>query len=105
MDGEKTDVIGYGLGEVLEAVSGELVAAQQRTAEQGGFGLMVDSVEIELAITVVGETRTAGRAGLSVRVLPLLNIDVGGERASTLSDTRMNRIKLVLHATGGPVGA
>ncbi|MGX1884759.1 trypco2 family protein [Streptomyces sp. NPDC055287] len=99
---------GFGLDEVLREVSRDLVAAQQRTGEEGGgFGLTIGSVEIELTIAVIRESKAAGRAGFKVQVLPWLSgADAAAEASHTRGDSRTHHIKLTLWSQNqGPVGA
>jgi hypothetical protein len=62
---------GFGLNDVLLALSLDLEAARQETAERGGgFGLDVLQAEIELTVAVTRETK--GAAGGKVKVLAFL---------------------------------
>ncbi|MFF8357277.1 trypco2 family protein [Streptomyces chartreusis] len=99
---------GFGLDEVLQEVSHDLQAAQGRTLEEGGgFGLAISSVEIELTVAVVRESKAAGRAGFKLQVLPWLSSAEAAVEASRASgDNRTQRIKLTLWSPNqGGVGA
>ncbi|MFE7337902.1 trypco2 family protein [Streptomyces griseus] len=100
------DVGGFGLADVLQEVSRDLVEAQQRTTEEGGFGLTVGSVEIELAVAVTRETKAGGRAGLKLQVLPFFGSgEASVEAAHARGGSRTDRIKLVLYPSNqGAVG-
>ncbi|MGW8883051.1 trypco2 family protein [Streptomyces sp. NPDC055749] len=99
---------GFRLDEVLREVSRDLLAAQQRTGEGGGgFGLAISSVEIELTIAVIRESKAVGRAGFKVQVLPWLSgAEAAAEASHTRGDSRTHRIQLTLWSQNQePVGA
>ncbi|MFF0428989.1 trypco2 family protein [Streptomyces sp. NPDC004520] len=98
---------GFGLDEVLGEVSRDLLAAQQRTSEEGGVGLVIGSVEIELTVAVVQESKAAGRAGFKVQVLPWLSsVEAAGDASRARTQGRTHLIKLTLWSQNqGPVGA
>ncbi|MEU7397985.1 trypco2 family protein [Streptomyces albogriseolus] len=99
---------GFGLDEVLREVSSDLLAAQQRAGDEGGgFGLAIQTVEIELTVAVVRESKATGRTGFKVQVLPWLGgAEAAAEASRSRGDTRTHRIKLTLLSTNQePVGA
>jgi hypothetical protein len=81
----------FGLDQVLNALGRDLKRAQNRAAQDVGFGLFVRQVEVELAFTV---GRAKGkRGGINLKVLGV-GFEAGANGDST-SET-VHRIQLAL---------
>ncbi|UYB41185.1 hypothetical protein SLV14_003899 [Streptomyces sp. Je 1-4] len=83
-----------GLPEVLVALGQDLLAAQDRARQDGGFGLAVERATVELELVITKGAGKAGKAGIRV-----WGVGAGAELTRQESDVTSHKIILNLIPT------
>ncbi|WP_331722294.1 trypco2 family protein [Streptomyces canus] len=94
---EKVEIVEdatLGLPEVLVALGQDLLAAQDRARQDGGFGLAVERATVELELIITKGSGKAGTAGIRV-----WGVGLGGEVTRQHSDVASHKIVLRLIPT------
>ncbi len=83
------------LKDLLANVNHEIAAAREAVSDKSNSGTLIQSIELELAIT---KANTQGQTGSFAIGVPLPVAEIGASSSFTASDSlqALNRIKLVL---------